>query len=160
MQNSILEAELLFLLVEKICVVVIVAYLITRTKYFHNVLDKKATFWDRLILAVVFGGFSIYGTYRGIRIFGAIASIRDLGPMIAGLAGGPFVGLAAGLIGGIHRYFLGGFTSIPCALATIISGLLGGIIWKLKKGEFIGVFWATLFAVLMESLHMLYLSSK
>ena len=155
MQDSILEAELLFLLAEKICVVIVVAYLVTRTKYLHRVIDKQSSFWDQLILTLVFGGFSIYGTYRGIEIFGAIANIRDLGPMIAGLIGGPFIGLGAGLIGGIHRYFLGGFTAIPCALATIISGLLGGLIYVLKKKEFIGVLWAGLFAVFMESLHML-----
>ena len=74
--------------------------------------------------------------------------------MIAGLLGGPIVGLGAGLIGGIHRYFLGGFTAIPCALATVIAGLAGGIIYKWRKGEFIGIRGAVLFAVVMESLHM------
>jgi len=155
MQNSILEVELLFLLVEKICVVIVVAYLITRTKYFHRVIDKQPSFRDRLILTLVFGGFSIYGTYSGIEIFGAVANIRDLAPMIAGLIGGPFIGLGVGLIGGVHRYFLGGFTAIPCALATIISGLLGGLIYQLRKKEFIGVLWAALFAVFIESFHML-----
>ncbi|GAH73473.1 unnamed protein product, partial [marine sediment metagenome] len=69
----------------------------------------------------------------------------------------PVVALVgAGLIGGIHRYFLGGgFTAIPCALATIISGLLGGLIYELRKKEFIGVLWAALFAIFMESFHML-----
>ncbi|MCK4617816.1 stage II sporulation protein E, partial [Candidatus Aerophobetes bacterium] len=148
MQNSIVEVELLLLLVEKICVVIVVAYLITRTKHFHNVIDKQPTFGDRLILILAFGGFSIYGTYSGIKIFGAIANTRDLGPMIAGLVGGPFIGLGAGLIGGIHRYFLGGgFTAIPCTLATIISGLLGGLIYELRKKEFVGILWAALFAI-------------
>lgn len=155
MQNSILEVELLFLLVEKICIVVVAAYLITRTKYFHRVIDKQPSFRDRLILTLFFGGFSIYGTYSGIEIFGAVANIRDLAPIIAGLIGGPFIGLAVGLIGGIHRYFLGGFTAIPCALATIISGLLAGLIYQLRKKEFIGVPWAALFAVSIESFHML-----
>jgi sigma-B regulation protein RsbU (phosphoserine phosphatase) len=74
--------------------------------------------------------------------------------MIAGLLGGPIVGLGAGLIGGIHRYFLGGFTCIPCALATVIAGLAGGIIYKWRKGEFVGIPGAVLFALLMESFHM------
>ncbi|NQS90509.1 SpoIIE family protein phosphatase [Patescibacteria group bacterium] len=152
MQNF--TVELSFLLIEKICVVIVVAYLITRTKYFNSIIDKNPTSWDRLILMLAFGGFSIYGTYSGIKIFGAIANIRDLGPMIAGLVGGPFIGVGAGLIGGIHRYSLGGFTAISCSLATIISGLLGGLIYELKRREFIGVFWAALFAIFMESLHM------
>jgi len=74
--------------------------------------------------------------------------------MLAGLVGGPMIGLGAGLIGGIHRYFLGGFTAVPCALATIIAGLAGGLIYKLRKGEFVTVWQATLFALVIESLHM------
>ena len=146
--------KILLVLVEKICLVIVIAYLITRTKQFNNTIEKQPTFWDSLVLILVFGGFSIYGTYSGIRIFGAIANTRDLGPMIAGLVGGPFIGLGVGLIGGIHRYFLGGFTAIPCTLATITSGILGGLIYKFKKGEFIGVFWAILFAIFIESFHM------
>ena len=155
MQNSIFEIELLLLLVAKLCVVVVAAYLITRTKYFHRVIDKQPFWRDRLLLILFFGGFSIYGTYGGVEIFGAVANTRDLAPIIAGLIGGPFIGLGVGLIGGIHRYFLGGFTAVPCVLGTIISGLLAGLIYQVRRKEFIGVFWATLFAVFMESLHML-----
>jgi sigma-B regulation protein RsbU (phosphoserine phosphatase) len=74
--------------------------------------------------------------------------------MVAGLIGGPLVGLGAGLIGGIHRYFLGGFVCVPCALSTVLAGLLGGVIHKLRKGEFVLVWQAVLFAVFMELLHM------
>jgi len=102
---------------------------------------------------LIFGAVSIFGTYSGIEIFGAIANVRDLGPMIAGLIGGPVIGLGAGLIGGIHRYFLGGFTCVPCSLATVLAGLFGGIIYMLKRCKFIGVPGAVLFAALMESFH-------
>ncbi|MEA3488610.1 MAG: LytS/YhcK type 5TM receptor domain-containing protein [Euryarchaeota archaeon] len=146
--------ELLLVLVEKICVIVVIAYLITRTRYFREILDKRFTLKNRAILILIFGAVSIFGTYSGIAIFGAIANVRDLGPMIAGLIGGPVIGLGAGLIGGIHRYFLGGFTCVPCSLATVLAGLFGGIIYVLKRGKFIGVPGAVLFAVLMESFHM------
>ncbi len=152
MVSSILE--LLLVLVEKICVIVIIAYLITRTKYFREILDKKFTLKNRAVLISIFGAVSIFGTYSGIEIFGAIANVRDLAPMIAGLIGGPVIGLGAGLIGGIHRYFLEGFTCIPCSLATMLAGLFGGIIYLLRKGKFIGVPGAVLFAALMETFHM------
>ena len=147
--------ELLLVLVEKICVIVVIAYLITRTKYFREILDKKFTLKNRAIFILIFGAVSIFGTYSGIEIFGAIANVRDLGPMIAGLIGGPVIGLGAGLIGGIHRYFLGGFTCVPCSLATVLAGLFGGIIYILRRGKFIGVLGAVLFAALMESFHMI-----
>nr|AAU83653.1 conserved hypothetical protein [uncultured archaeon GZfos32E7] len=147
--------ELLLVLVEKICVIVVIAYLITRTKYFREILDKKFTLKNCVIFILIFGAVSIFGTYSGIKIPGAIANVRDLGPMIAGLIGGPVIGLGAGLIGGIHRYFLGGFTCVPCSLATVLAGLFGGIIYILRRGKFIGVSGAVLFAALMESFHMI-----
>jgi sigma-B regulation protein RsbU (phosphoserine phosphatase) len=135
-------------------VIVVLAYLLTRTKYFTEMLDKKLTMKNQAVLILVFGAFSIFGTSSGIEIFGAIANVRDLGPMIAGLIGGPFIGIAAGLIGATYRYPIGGPTVVPCTLATVIAGLLGGIIYLANKGKFIGVVKAGIFAFLMESLHM------
>ena len=74
--------------------------------------------------------------------------------MIAGLIGGPLIGISTGLIGAVHRYFMGGFTVVPCTIATFIAGLLGSAIYLVNKGKFIGVIKAGIFAVLMESLHM------
>lgn len=144
----------LLVLVEKICVIVVIAYLITRSKYFLEVLDGKFTLKNQIFLILVFGGLSIFGTYSGLEIFGAIANVRDLGPMIAGLVGGPIIGLGAGLIGGIYRFFLGGFTCVPCSLSTVLAGLFAGIVYLLNKKRFIGILGAVIFAVLMESFHM------
>jgi len=142
-------------LIKTACVVVAFAYVVTRAGFFTEILDKKFSFKNQAILFLLFGALSIFGTYGGLRLpSGAIANIRDLGPMVAGLVGGPLVGLGAGLIGGVHRYFLGGFVCIPCALSTVIAGLLGGAIYRLKRGEFVAVWQAILFAVFMELLHM------
>ncbi len=67
--------------------------------------------------------------------------------------------MGAGLIGGIHRFFLEGFTQIPCSLATILIGFTaGGVnLWIIRqKGriEFIKIHWAALFAFVMELFHM------
>jgi len=142
-------------LIKTACVIVAFAYVVTRTGFFTEILDKKFSFKNQAILILLFGALSIFGTYGGLTLpSGAIANIRDLGPMVAGLVAGPVVGLGAGLIGAVHRYFLGGFVCIPCSLATVIAGLLGGAIYKLNKGEFVAVWQAVLFAVFMELLHM------
>ncbi|HUV03326.1 MAG TPA: LytS/YhcK type 5TM receptor domain-containing protein, partial [Desulfobacteria bacterium] len=146
--------ELLLMLVVKTCAILVVAYLITRTNYFKEILDKKFTLKNCVFMILIFGAFSILGTYAGIRILDAFANVRDLGPMVAGLVGGPVIGLGAGLIGGVHRYSIGGFTCVPCSLATVLSGLFGGIIYLARKGKFIGVPGAVVFAALMESFHM------
>lgn len=148
-------ASILIDLIKTACVVVAFAYVLTRTGFFAQILDKKFSFKNQAILILLFGALSVFGTYGGLILpSGAIANIRDLGPMVAGLVGGPVVGLGAGLIGGLHRYFLGGFVCIPCALSTVIAGLLGGAIYRLKRGEFVAVWQAILFAIFMESLHM------
>lgn len=153
-------ADLLLDLIKTACVVIAFAYVITRTKFFSEILDRKLSFQShsfksQAILVLLFGALSIFGTYGGFRLpSGAIANIRDLGPMVAGLMGGPMVGLGAGLIGGVHRYFLGGFVCIPCSVSTVIAGLLGGAIYKLNRGGFVPVWQAVMFAIFMESLHM------
>ncbi|EGD49902.1 signal transduction histidine kinase, LytS [Thermoanaerobacter ethanolicus JW 200] len=53
---------------------------------------------------VIFGVIGIAGTYVGVPIKDAIANSRVVGPMVAGLIGGPLVGLGAGLIAGVHRF--------------------------------------------------------
>lgn len=153
MDTSIVD--ILIDLIKTACVVVAFAYVVTRTTFFTEILDKKLTFTNQSILILLFGALSIFGTYGGLQLpSGAIANIRDLGPMVAGLVGGPIVGLGAGLIGGVHRYFLGGFVCIPCSLSTVIAGLLGGAIYLLKKGKFVTVWQAILFSIFMELLHM------
>ena len=146
--------DLLFVLLEMICVIVVVAYLITRTVSFDQVLNNTATWKNQAILILLFGALSIYGTESGITILGAPANVRDLGPMVGGLACGPVVGLGAGLIGAAYRFSLRGFTAVPCTTATVLAGLLGGLIFILAGRKFIGMHGAVLFAIGMEASHM------
>jgi len=128
--------------------------IITRLKPIQRVVAKKSDWRDKAIFIVVFGGFSIFGTYVGIPLAsGAIVNIRDFAPMIAGVAAGPIIGLAVGLIGGVHRLLLGGFTCIPCGLATVLAGSIGGAIHYFNKGKLIGILPAVLLAVFVELLH-------
>lgn len=120
----------------------------------QRVILKMANWRDKMIFILLFGCFSIMGTALGIQLKdGMIANIRDIAPMLAGLTAGPLVGLCVGVIGGVHRLVMGGFTAVPCSLATVISGLLFGYIYHLNKGKLIGILPAMVFAVLMELLH-------
>lgn len=145
----------LLALVEKTCVILVIAYVVSRLSYFTEVLEGKFTIKNQAILILIFGAISIFGTYSGVEIFGAMANVRDLGPMVAGLIGGPVMGIGAGLIGGLYRLSIGGFTAVPCAISTILAGLLAGVVYLINKKQFVGVFWAVVFAVLIESMHML-----
>src|SRR5690625_7987891 len=97
-----------------------------------------------------FGFFGIAGTYLGVALdvsnfqfnnvsiglveSEAIANSRVIGIVVAGLLGGYRVGIGAGLIAGIHRMTLGGFTALSCGISTIIAGFLSGYFYKNKKG--------------------------
>jgi sigma-B regulation protein RsbU (phosphoserine phosphatase) len=120
----------------------------------QRVIFRKAKQWDTIVFILIFGLFSIFGTYIGTtENTGAIVNIRDLAPMVAGLVAGPWIGLAVGLIGGIHRFFLGGVSCVPCSLATLLAGILGGAVYVLNKEKLVGVVPAMLFAAGVELLH-------
>ena len=126
----------------------------TQIKSVQRVISQKANWYDTLFFILLFGGFSIFGTYTGIVLpSGAVSSIRDLGPLVAGLVAGPLVGLGAGLIGGMHRYLLGGFSCVPCGIATVLAGLIGGMVYIIGKKKLIRIFHAMLLAVLVELIH-------
>jgi phosphoserine phosphatase RsbU/P len=141
-------------LINCVAVIIVIAYFLTRSPLFKRVLERSMTWKDQLLMVIIFGIFSIYGTLGGFRILGGIASIRDLGPAVAGLLAGPLVGLGAGIIGGIHRYLQGGFTAISCGIAPIMAGLAGGIVYLLSRNRFMGIRLAVLFMICVELVHM------
>jgi phosphoserine phosphatase RsbU/P len=128
--------------------------IVARIETIQRVIIKKADWRDKVIFVAIFGAFSIFGTYVGIPLAsGAIVNIRDFAPMMAGLAAGPVMGLAVGLVGGIHRLFLGGFTCVPCGLATVLAGVIGGAVHYFYKGKLIGIFQGMLVAIVVELVH-------
>ena len=106
--------------------------IVTNIKTIQRVIFNNARLVDHVVFVVLFGLFSIFGTYAGIQgSQGSISNFRNFAPIVAGLVGGPYVGLAVGLIGGIQRLFLGGVSYVPCSLATVLAGLLAGIVYRL-----------------------------
>jgi phosphoserine phosphatase RsbU/P len=146
-----MNVSMLIDLIKTVSVVVVFAYLVTRSRYFADLLKKHPGYKSRIIMIIFFGALSIFGTYGGVMLpSGAIANIRDLGPIIAGLIGGPVVGLGAGLIGGLHRYFVGGFVALSTSTVTVMGGLAGGLIFTLKKGNFPQIWVVMLFTACVE----------
>lgn len=128
--------------------------IMARLKSIQKVMLEKGNWSDKLIFVAIFGGFSIFGTYVGIPLpDGAIINIRDFAPIMAGLTAGPLMGLAVGLIGGLHRLLLGGFTCVPCGLASVFAGLIGGGVYYFNKEKLIGIFPGLLVAIIVELVH-------
>jgi len=76
-----------------------------------------------------FTGITITGSYLGIQLpDGVIANTRAVGAMVAGFVGGPLLGMAVGATAGVHRIWLGGTTAVAGAAATLMEGLVGGLV--------------------------------
>lgn len=111
--------------------------------------------WKYSIIAGILGGvFGIYGNISGFSLNGAVISVRDIGPMLAGFSGGPLGGLIAGLIAGAHRLTLGGKTAWACVVATCCIGLMCGFISKRRHGLIEKPLFALLISALMETFHL------
>ncbi|XUW99192.1 sensor histidine kinase [Wukongibacter sp. M2B1] len=130
--------ELLKQLVNNLGYIIVIAFFISRFKTLKQiVLREKLGRLEIIVFSLIFGVFGILGTYIGIDVRGAIANTRNIGVMVGGILCGPFVGVVAGIIAGLHRVAIdiGGITAIPCAIATIVGGYLAGIIYKKSSIE-------------------------
>ncbi len=142
--------DLLFIMFERVGTIVAVAFILTRFSFFKNMVQRDQLGSRQEVTAILFFAmFGIAGTYLGFTLHtdtlqfssaiqgvaeeGAIANSRVIGIVIAGLLGGYRVGLGAGLIAGIHRMTLGGFTGFACGFSTIIAGFLAGFFYKKKR---------------------------
>ena len=125
--------ELLRSLSNNLGYILLIAFFVSNIRVFKNLIQKDdMRKRDLFLLSFIFGSFGILGTYTGTEINGAIANTRIIGVMSGGILCGPFVGIASGLIAGIHRFLIdpGGVTTLPCSITTIISGIIAGYIYK------------------------------
>ncbi|MFK5925693.1 MAG: sensor histidine kinase [Desulfuromusa sp.] len=130
---------LIFELLQQTAVIVVIAYLFSKSPAMDYLSEGKLQPRQLLLLYVIFSLFSILGTYTGLPIQGAIANTRAIGAVLAGLIGGPILGLSVGLTAGLHRFYLGGFTAFSCGVSTTVEGLIGGLVYlyliRRKKSE-------------------------
>ncbi len=157
--------DLTVVLFERLGLVLIFAFVLTRTPGFRSLLYREFNRKMIFVHAFVFGLFGIASTMMGIIIDGDTVVIPNLlwsvendqvavssslvAVVIAGLLGGPLVGLGAGMIAGIHLFFLGGIGWLANVFVNPLTGLLAGLTARFfsqervispMKALFIGVF--------------------
>ncbi|WP_240207159.1 sensor histidine kinase [Vibrio sp. CyArs1] len=155
--------DLIISLLQQMCVYLMLAYMLSKTPLFIPLFSVSNRLSHKLSIYVLFSSFCILGTYFGLQINDAIANTRAIGAVMGGLFGGPIVGFAVGLTGGLHRYTLGGFTDLACAISTTAEGVIGGLMHlyflrKDKKEELFNplvVFYITFVAELVQMLIIL-----
>ena len=163
--------ELLPLMLERVGLLFILAFLLSRLKSFRKIIHNEHGFSEKMALMAIFGAFGVLSNYTGIEIVNgsvtsqawhtdvdydsAIANTRIMGVAIGGLLGGPLVGLGVGLIAGLHRLTLGGFTAVACAISTIFAGIATGFIGRrFNFHTSRSAWWAVLIGILMEIIQM------
>ncbi|WP_312312221.1 sensor histidine kinase [Atlantibacter sp.] len=131
------EFNLVLLLLQQMCVFLVIAWLMSKTRLFIPLMQVTVRLPHKLLCYVTFSIFCILGTYFGLHIEDSIANTRAIGAVMGGLLGGPVVGGLVGLTGGLHRYSMGGMTALSCMVSTIVEGLMGGLVHSilLRQGR-------------------------
>ncbi|MBR4905278.1 MAG: SpoIIE family protein phosphatase [Clostridia bacterium] len=144
-----------------LAVILVLAAFISGSELTSKFFGSKTSWKYSLFVGVLGGVFGIYGTMTGLELNGAIISVRDIGPMLAGFTGGPLGGLLAGVIAGVHRYFVGSrdsttaqLVTYACIIATVCIGVMCGILSRKFRERLKKPWWAFLIGVVMEIFHL------
>lgn len=123
--------ELLLLeMLKRISIAIILGLILTQTRFIDHIIKYRLTKYDQIICIALFSTMSIIASYAGVPVNDALANSRMVGIMAAGLIAGPRVGVSVGIIAGVHRYFLGGFSAFACAVSSIVEGIISSIIYR------------------------------
>ncbi|MEC5321386.1 sensor histidine kinase [Brenneria populi subsp. brevivirga] len=149
--------EMLLAVFDRAALMLICLFFLTRTRQFRQLLQKEQhSVRERIMVTAIFSLFALFGTYSGINVEGSLVNVRVIAVMSGGILFGPWVGIATGAIAGIHRYLIdiGGISSVPCLITSVIAGVMAGYInLKVKKEQQWSV--GILGGMLCESLTML-----
>ncbi|WP_127836281.1 sensor histidine kinase [Clostridium prolinivorans] len=143
-------------LITNLSYIIFIVFIISNVSIFKNIIQKEQLKkLDLFILSITFSIFGIISTYMGTDVNGAIANTRIIGIIAGGILYGPFVGIISGIVTGIHRfiYDIGGITSIPCAITTILSGFFAAYIYK-KCNKFNKWLYGFICGFITESIEM------
>ena len=116
------DSMLMLDMLERMSLITIFTYIIFQTDIIKHLVKDEYDKKDKIIMIVLFTILSITGTYFGIYITdNSLANSRPIGTIVAGYLGGPVVGVTVGIISGLHRYTLGGFTALACSISTVVE---------------------------------------
>ena len=119
-------------IVFEIILVLVVTILLFKRCKSRNQGSTKFAIKVQVIIGIIYGIMAFMFTMLGFEIGGAIQSVRDSAPLVAGLFFGPVSGIIAGTIGAIHRFTLvnQALTRIACTIGTFVAGLIAAAIKK------------------------------
>ena len=81
------EFDLVLLLLQQMCVFLVIAWLMSKTRLFIPLMQVTVRLPHKLLCYVTFSIFCIMGTYFGLHIEDSIANTRAIGAVMGGLLG-------------------------------------------------------------------------
>ena len=134
--------NLFVLLLERVGLIILVAYILMNTSYFKNMIGEREQWYVKWRLIIVFSSFALLSNFTGVAINNgevvssmiylhlgpevSLANTRVLTIGVAGMIGGPFVGLFVGVLSGIFRVYIGGADAYTYLISSIVIGLVAG----------------------------------
>ncbi len=127
--------QMLFNVLERAAFMLSALFLLTQARVFKDIMHKdeserKPT--ELIFVSLLFIFFAIFSTYTGVNVEGSLVNVRIISIISGGIIFGPWVGLPAGIISGIHRFLIDidGPTSIPCLITSTFAGICGTLIYR------------------------------
>src|SRR5690625_2006156 len=130
--------DLIFILIERVGLLLIIAFVLTRIPGFKALLYREVNRKMTIIYISIFGIFGIVSStlvmiihdneiitnllIRSVENNGIVISLSLVAMLVAGLLGGRVVGLGAGSIVGIHLLFRGGVGWFANVLINPLTG--------------------------------------
>ncbi|OHX14560.1 ECF transporter S component [Chromobacterium sphagni] len=125
------QSMLLLAVFERAALLLMALFFLSRFRPFQHLLRKQDHSPAELAgVSLLFCLFALFSTYTGIPVDGSLVNVRIIAVLSGGILFGPWVGIPAGIVSGVHRYLIDihGYTSVPCLISSVAAGLIGTFI--------------------------------
>ncbi|MDN6232788.1 MAG: sensor histidine kinase, partial [Staphylococcus simulans] len=164
--------NLFMLLLERVGLIILLAYLLMNFNYFKNLMHHRETWRAKWQLAIMFVIFALLSNVTGVVIRDSqilsgqlythlapdtsLANTRVLTIGVSGLVGGPGVALVVGIISGIYRFYIGGANAFTYFVSSILIALVSGYVGRyyLKARRYPPIFLGVIVGALLEVIQM------
>ena len=118
-----------------LAIVLIILILAIRLKFMKSLIVRDYTRRDKIFCMIFFLMLGFLATFMSLDYGSYSSNVRTMTVMMAGMFGGPIVGIPTAFLCGALRLCLGGLTVVPCAISTVICGFLSSAvyIWNGKR---------------------------
>lgn len=138
-----------------LAIVLIILILATRLKFMKALIVRDYTRRDKIFCMIFFLLLGFLATFSSLDYGSYSSNVRTMTVMIAGMFGGPIVGIPTAFLCGGFRLFLGGATDVPCALSTVICGFLSSAIYLWNGKRFLRTHQSAILMFLFMGFEML-----